>query len=132
MYLKQFLLAGFLSVIALASCKKSNDAPAAIPIEGNWTGKYSVLSEPYNSYYSFSIKAGGVLELLDAQQKKTGEGTWRLDDAIFTGTYTLLAPASGTFSVIANFHKTTGELDGTWGIGAKEYGGGYWFMDKTK
>jgi hypothetical protein len=132
MYLRQFLLAGLLSVIAFASCKKNNDAPSAIPIEGSWAGKYSILSEPYNSYYSFSIKAGGVLELQDAQLKKTGEGTWQLNDGIFTGTYTLLAPASGTFSVIANFHKTTGKLDGTWGTGTKEYGGGYWFMDKTK
>jgi hypothetical protein len=39
MYLKQFLLAGFLSVIALASCKKNNDAPpSTIPIQGSWTG----------------------------------------------------------------------------------------------
>jgi hypothetical protein len=134
MQLKQFFIAGLLSVIAFVSCsKKDNDIKTGFPIEGNWVGKYSVLSGPYNSYYSFKIKAGGVLERQDSTGQKTGEGTWALTNAntIITGTYTLLAPSSETFSFVANFHSDTGDLDGTWGYGLKEYGGGYWFMTRT-
>jgi hypothetical protein len=132
MQLKQVLLAGCLSILVFASCSKKDSAPlpAASP-EGNWAGKYSVLSGPYNGYYSFKIKAGGVLELQDSLQQKAGTGTWELENKIFTGTYSFLAPATGTFSVIANFNNNTGKLDGTWGTGLQEYGGGYWYMYKT-
>lgn len=132
MHLKQFLFVGCLSLFALASCdKKNTDLQPAITIEGNWSGKYSILSEPFSNHYAFAIKAGGVLELRDAAQQKTGEGTWTLNGTLFTGTYSLLPPGSGVYSVIATFDHSTSKLDGTWGIGAQEYGGGYWYMHKT-
>ena len=133
MQLKHFFIAGLLSVITFASCsKKKDDIKVDVPIEGTWVGKHSYLSEPFNNHYSFKIKAGGILERLDAAGQKIGDGTWAFanDNTIITGTYTMLLPASGTFSFIANFNKVTGKLDGTWGNGQQEYGGGYWFMNK--
>lgn len=134
MQLKHFFIAGLLSVISFASCsKKNNDIiKADVPIEGTWAGKHSYLSEPLNNHYSFKIKAGGVLERLDANGQKIGEGTWAFYNAntAITGTYTLTGGA--TFSVVANFDKVTGKLDGTWGNGTNDYNGGYWFMNKVQ
>lgn len=133
MQVKQLFIIGLLSVVSLASCsKKEKTLDSSVPIEGTWIGKYSFLSEPYNNYYSFKITAGGVLELQDAGGQKIGEGNWEFSNAntVIFGTYTLLPPGSSTFSFIANFDKVKGELDGTWGHGEKEYGGGYWYMKK--
>jgi hypothetical protein len=130
MQLRSFIIAGVVSLIAFTSCnKKDNVDSKEISIEGTWVGKYSFLSEPYNNYYSFKIKPGGTLELLNEAQQKTGEGTWETEPGIFSATYTLLPPSSGTFSVIANFNKTN-KIDGTWGVGQQLYGGGYWYMNK--
>ena len=132
MRVKQFLTGSFLSLILLVSCsKKSDDVSKVISIEGVWTGKYSVLSGPYDAYYSFKIKAGGTMELLDAAHQKKGEGVWELENGtIFSATFTDLSSGNTVYSVIANFKKDSGTLDGTWGNGEKEYGGGYWYMDK--
>ena len=132
MQLKQIFIAGLLAVITLASCSKKNDViKPVVPIEGKWIGKSSVLSDPYNSFYSFNIKPGGVLERLDADGAVTGNGQWAFynGDVGITATYTLTGGA--TFSIIGTFDKINGKLDGTWGNGTKEYGGGYWYMNKT-
>lgn len=132
MQLKQLLTTGCLVLISFASCnKKDNTIIPEVTLAGDWAGKYSILSEPYNSYYGFRIQPDGVLELRDSAQQKTGAGNWELDGVIFTGNYTLLPPATGVFSVIATFNKNTGYLNGTWGINSQEYGGGYWYMYKT-
>ena len=131
MYAKTIFALCFISIITFASCsKKKEDVKPEFPIEGKWVGKYSVLSGPYNNYYSFNIKAGGVIELLNDLGEKTGEGTWDLDGATFFATYTYGGP-DGVFSVLATFKKDTGELEGTWGAGVKGYGGGYWYMDRV-
>ena len=91
-----------------------------------------MLSEPYNNFYSFKIKAGGVLEILDAAQQKTGSGIWKTEENLFMATYTNTVPDTKTFSVLATFNKQTGKLDGTWGPGDNDYTGGYWFMNKSK
>ncbi len=132
MQLKKLFIAGLLAVITFVSCSKKNeDIKPEVTIEGKWTGKSSVLSEPFNSFYSFNIKAAGVLERLDVNGVKIGEGTWAFYNAntAITGTYTLTGGA--TFSVIANFDKVTGKLDGTWGNGTNDYNGGYWYMNKV-
>jgi hypothetical protein len=131
MQLKYVFTAAILYFAVFTSCKKEN-APVkpTAAIEGKWVGKSSVLSEPFTSFYSFNIKAGNVLERLDANGVMIGTGTWETYNAEegFTGTYKLTGGA--TFSVIANFDNINGKLDGTWGNGTKEYGGGYWFMNK--
>ncbi len=129
---KTFFFTAILSLFLFASCKKDNVAKPAISIEGNWVGKSSVLSGPYANHFSFKIKAGGVLERINESGQKTGEGTWAFyaNNTAITGTYTLLPPATGTFSVIANFDKAIGKLDGTWVTGTNDYNGGYWFMNK--
>ncbi len=132
MQLRNLLIAGLLSVMVFASCsKKNDDIKANVPIEGTWVGKSSILSEPYNNFYSFKIKTGGILERLDNNGVKIGEGTWAFyNDGIgITGTYTITG--GDTFSIIASFDKVNGKLDGTWGNGTQEYGGGYWYMNKV-
>ena len=134
MRFKNLLLAS-LAVLAFISCSKKSDdkIEKTVSIEGTWVGKYSVLSEPYNDYYSFRIKAGGILELLDATNKVTGSGTWAIENGnLFSGTYTLPAPDSKKISVLATFKKDTGDLDGTWGPDDNDYTGGYWYMKKVK
>jgi hypothetical protein len=129
---RNLILASFAMLVLFSCSKKSDDkAPKAVTIEGIWVGKYSVLSEPYNAFYSFKIKANGVLELLNAAEEVTGTGTWELENGnLFIGTYTWLPPGSKTFSVLATFKKDTGELDGTWGPDDNDYTGGYWYMEK--
>lgn len=132
MQLKKLFIAGVLCLIAFVSCKKDNgDFKPYVAIEGTWVGKSSVLSEPFNSFYSFRIQPSGVLERLDMNGEKIGEGTWAFynNNTAITGAYTLTGGA--TFSIIANFDKVNGKLDGTWGNGTQEYGGGYWYMNKT-
>lgn len=132
MYLKFLIIATLVAMITLASCEKDNSTPAEVAIEGKWVGKYSILSEPYNNYYSFHIKADGELERLDSTGTVTGYGSWEFsnNNTVIYGTYSLITPTANTFSFIANFDKDAGELDGTWGQGAQEYGGGYWYMEK--
>lgn len=134
MKLQHYFIAGFLSVLSFASCSKKNDdiTKADVPIEGKWVGKHSYLSEPFTNHYSFIIKAGAVLERLDSSGQKIGEGTWSFynGNTAITGTYTLTGGA--TFSVVANFDKVKGTLEGTWGNGTNDYNGGYWFMDKVQ
>ena len=133
MQVKNFLVAALASSFVLLSCsKKSEDKPAStIPIEGSWIGKFSVLSEPFNNFYSFKIKPGGVLEVQDAAQQKTGSGSWKLEGNLFMATYTNTVPDTKTFSVLATFNKHTGKLDGTWGPDDNDYTGGYWFMNRS-
>jgi len=134
MQIKQLFTAGILSLMILVSCSKKNDdiVNADVTIEGTWIGKHSFLSEPLNNHYSFQIKAGGILERLDANGQKIGEGTWAFynAEAGITGTYTLTG--GGTYSIIATFDKVNGKLDGTWGNGTNDYNGGYWFMNKIQ
>ena len=134
MQIRQLFFPAVLALLVFASCKKDKPAPAAISIEGNWVGKSSILSGPFENHFSFKIKPNGVLERLDANGQKIGEGTWEFysNNTAITATYSLSAPPKETFSVIANFDKTTGKLDGTWGKGANDYDGGYWFMNKTE
>lgn len=135
MQVKNVLISGLLFLGAFASCKKDKQTTtpqtAAAIIEGNWEGKSSILSQPFNQYYSFTFKAGGVLEVKNAVGTKTGEGTWAFynNDNAITGTYSLTSGA--TFSIIANFDKVNKKLDGTWGNGQNDYNGGYWYMVKV-
>jgi hypothetical protein len=132
MQLKKIMLFSCVLLFTMASCSKNKDSKNTEgTVEGTWVGKYSFLSEPYNQFYSFKISTGGVLEVLDNNQQKIGEGTWAFNGVPLTGTYTLLPPNTGTFSFIATFDKQAGKLSGTWGTGAQEYGGGYWFMNRV-
>ena len=130
----RFIIFGLLSIITLFSCsKESDDIKTIIPIEGKWVGKYSILSEPYNDHYSFRFREAGILERLDVNGEKAGEGTWEFsnNNEVVSGTYTMSLPATGTFSFVANFDTELGELDGSWGYDEKEYGGGYFYMSKV-
>jgi len=130
MLAKTLLALCLVSIIGFTSCSKNKDDVQAptFPIEGTWMGKYSVLSGPYNNYYSFNIKAGGVIERLDINGVKTGQGTWKMSGTTFEAVYT---QGGETFSVLATFDNKSGELDGTWGSGVLGYGGGYWYMEWT-
>jgi len=133
MQVRSFLLLGLISSFVFMSCHKNSDDKTLTKttIEGTWAGKYAVLSEPYNTFYSFKIKAGGILEVLDIAQQKTGNGTWKLEGVLFMATYTNTVPDTRTYSVLATFNSQTGKLDGTWGPDDNDYTGGYWYMNRT-
>ncbi|MBC7902969.1 MAG: hypothetical protein H7Y27_06085 [Gemmatimonadaceae bacterium] len=128
------IITGLVLLISFASCSKSKEqkpGPAAT-IEGVWTGKFSVLSDPYNGQFSFRFKAGGILERLDANGTKIGDGTWEFynDNKSITGKYSVIGGSS--FAIIANFDKANSKLTGTWGTGTSDYNGGYWYMNKVQ
>lgn len=131
MRVKHFFMTGLLSMMAFVACK-TDDIKPEIALEGGWEGEYSIESGPYDNYYSFIFKAGGILERQDILGQKMGEGTWVFsnENTVVSGTYHLLAAPTSIFSFVANFDSIAGELDGTWGYGEQEYGGGYWYMSK--
>lgn len=114
------------------ACSKSTDKPAAATtIEGVWTGKYGTGNNKPSSFYSFNIKAGGVIEELDANGAVKGKGTWKLDNnKILMASYNYLPPANAKFSVIGAFNAGDGRILGNWGYGESVTDGGSWEMTK--
>lgn len=121
-----------LVVLLTFACSKSTDKPAAATtIEGVWTGKYGTGNNKPSSFYSFNIKAGGVIEELDANGAVKGKGTWKLDNnKILMVSYNYLPPANTKFSVIGAFNGEDGRILGNWGYGESVTDGGSWEMTK--
>jgi hypothetical protein len=123
----------FLSLVFIG-CKKSNDGPTNInsnTITGVWVGKFGTGDNQPSSFFSFNIKEGGILEELNVSGEKIGQGTWKLENKIFTAVYSYYAPPAGNkFSVMAAFNANTGKLLGNWGYNNSVTDGGQWEMDK--
>lgn len=115
------------------ACSKSKSSPSgSTSIEGTWVGKYGTGNNTPSSFYSFIIKPGGIIEEVNSSGVKKGEGTWKLENNIFTAKYQYLSPSTAKFSVIGAFNASTGKILGNWGYGNSATDGGLWEMDIVK
>jgi hypothetical protein len=121
-----------LTMLLAVACSKSSDkpSPATNSIEGIWVGKYGTGNNNPSSFFSFSIKANGVIEEVDSEGQVKGKGTWKLENKILSATYTWLAPSNTKFSVLGAFNAAQGKILGNWGYGASATDGGLWEMTK--
>ena len=123
----------FFAIIAIAtlfvSCSKDRNDPQPATIEGRWVGTYVNDASGNSFYYSFNIKAGGVIEEINSSGQKIGEGTWEIDNDILTAEYSW--PGGADFSVIAAFYKNEAKLLGDWGYDDSATNGGSWEMAKV-
>src|SRR5687767_10050316 len=116
---------GFLKIIAIIlltsssfiSCKKDHvDQPAAVSVEGVYTGKYGFGNDVPDTDQKYNIKAGGVFQEIGTNSGiVVGEGTWQMNGNTLTATYSIVWSPFSTYSINAIFDGATGKLTGTWG-----------------
>lgn len=117
--------------ITASSCsKKSDPAPASTStsLQGVWVGKYGFDNENPHVFYSFNIKANGIIEELNSTGEVKATGTWKLDNNIFTAKYINVAPSTSKYSVIGAFNSSMGKILGNWGYESSATNGGTWEM----
>lgn len=130
MRIAKFFTMMLIASAALVACKKSSDKPSNAAIEGKWVGKYGFDDEAPSVFYSFYIKAGGVLEEYGESGLKIAEGTWTLENNIFMGKTHSLLGSNNEYSVIAAFDAAKGQMEGNWGYDNSSTDGGLWSMTK--
>ena len=127
-----FMLASFIFV----SCSKNHDdthiTPVpAVGIEGKWSGFKGNDKEVPDNDIIFNIKAGGVIEELNAAGLVKGTGTWTLVGDVFTAHYQFKAPLLTVYTYKATYDKVNGKLiDGIWGFDDSDWDGGMWYSNK--
>jgi hypothetical protein len=129
----KFLRIAFVAVmmVAAVACSKSSDKPSvSTNIEGVWVGKYGTGNNNPSSFFSFNIKAGGVIEEIDVNGQVKGTGTWKVENKILSASYTWLTPGATKFSVLGAFDAAKGQILGNWGYGSSVTDGGLWEMTK--
>jgi hypothetical protein len=128
----KFLRIAFVAVTMMlaVACSKNSDKPVSANIEGTWVGKYGTGNNKPGSFFSFNIKAGGVIEEIDVNGLVKGKGTWKLENNILSASYTWLPPSSTKFGVLGAFDASKGQILGNWGYGASVTDGGLWEMTK--
>jgi hypothetical protein len=131
----KFSLVVLVASLFFANCKKSSGSDTPPPstsagIEGIWKGGVGSGTQNPTTFYSFHIKAGGILEELSVTGLTKGIGTWKLDNGIFTGTYTYLPPSTAKYSVIGAYDANKKQIVGNWGHNNNATDGGLWDMDK--
>jgi hypothetical protein len=101
-----------LSCTLFISCSKDKDDNKPVTIEGVWEGTYKYDSGSQTFKWGLNLKAGGVLEGLDANGQVTGTGTWEIENNIVYGTY---FENGAEVTVIAAFYPEQKKLLGDWG-----------------
>jgi hypothetical protein len=128
MKISKIILIVCIALAGFVSCSKDNNNNNAVSIEGRWEGSYVNQASGNSFYFSFNIKPGGVIEEINSSGQKVGEGSWQLQNNIFTANYEW---TSGTeFSVLAAFYSEDAKLLGDWGYGNSVTDGGTWEMSK--
>ena len=118
--------------LTFVSCKKDNDVePAALPVEGQYAGKYGFGNDVPGDDQKYNIKAGGVFQEIGVNSGAVvGQGTWKMNGNTLTATYTIVWSPFSTYSISATFDPATGKLTGTWGYDNNTSDGGK--IDMTK
>ncbi len=124
MKLNIYFFATLLTLFSITSCKKECPIPppATYPIEGLWTGTYTVDALPSQGALSFNfyVKPGGnILTEGKGGDGKTyyASGIWSLSGSIFTATITTHATiyAAPVTQLITATYSNIGTLtNGTW------------------
>ena len=127
--LMMFLL---LSSSVFFACQKEDEGTPTDTVEGLWIGNYGFGSDNPDIFFSFNIKAGGVIEELNKNKGVKGSGSWQLEGDDFTATYQWGAPYFTTYTVSATFDKAHGKLSGYWGYDDSDSDGGKWNMEKSE
>jgi len=129
------LTAILLSIFFIACKKEKNvEIPEMDPDAGNkslvhgiWVGEYTTTTRTAPVYFSFRIKAGGALDLLNVNRETIGSGTWSLNDSKFKAEY-IVDSSQFSYKVQGNFHAPE-KLDGEWQYDMEYQDKGFWFMD---
>jgi hypothetical protein len=130
-FLRNALVA--LAMLLAVACSKNSDKPSPSStdtIEGTWVGKYGTGNNNPGSFFSFNIKANGVIEEIGSDGQVKGTGTWKLENKILSATYTWVPPSGTKFSVLGAFNAAQGKILGNWGYGNSVTDGGLWEMNK--
>jgi hypothetical protein len=120
---------------AFIACKKDHNSSVPPSSSGNsivgkWVGSYVNDASGNSFYYSFNIKANGVIEEVTSSGEKIGEGTYTYENNILTAHYNWLPPHTSSYSIIASYYSNSGKLLGNWGYGDSATDGGTWEMTK--
>lgn len=120
-----------IAAITFMSCsKKKEDVKAPVdPIVGEWVGEYKSNSSVKKYYYAFSIKPGGVLEVLNEENKVSGTGTWKLESSVFYAVYKY-TQGGAKYNAAAKFDATEGTLSGSYGDGETDPSDGEFILIK--
>lgn len=129
MKISKIILIALVTLPGFIACKKDKVDKQTTNIEGRWVGTYVNEASGSSFYYSFNIKAAGVIEEVNAAGEKLGQGTWKLENNILSAKYSWSGGGNG-FSVLGAFYKETGKLLGDWGYGNSATNGGTWEMHK--
>ena len=126
----KFIFAAFLATaLFISSCQKDSSTPTptptvtTYPVEGLWTGTYTIDNNPSESgvyFYSYAVYTDGSILV-----KGTGadgetyysSGQWSLSNSnVFSATYTTInfGGPQVTQSLTINFSNTGKMTDGTW------------------
>ncbi|MES2850692.1 MAG: hypothetical protein V4685_16655 [Bacteroidota bacterium] len=134
--LKFIIAVLFFSAIFVA-CKKEDvkQLPPTAPqgnssLTGKWVGKYGYDAETPNIFFSFNIKANGMMEELNANGEVSGTGTWVKNGNTFTATHHYLPPYNSIFISSATFDPAAQRLSGTWKYSDAVTSAGKWYMIK--
>lgn len=120
------------------SCKKDECAAPTYPVEGYWTGTYT-LGESTNNY-TFVIEKGGDLIVADGESLSSGSiayGTWTLEGNVFSGVYSYSGGGIGkggggsTYLLQATWSNDGKLTNGTWGVAPSNLNGGTFSMNRT-
>jgi hypothetical protein len=124
---KQFFFAVAITALStFFSCKKADiTQPTVLSANGKWVGKYGPVNAIPTYYYAFEFNAGGtmVVKSNDATLPDTGTGTWSISGDSLRSTYTYTS-AGSTYSIIGKYDGHSNIINGTWGAGTNNTGGG--------
>jgi len=130
----KFMAIIFLGGLTFVSCKKDHvDQPAALSVEGVYSGKYGFGNDVPTEDQKYNIKAGGVFQEIGTNSGTVvGQGTWQMNGNTLTATYSIVWSPFSTYSISATFDPATGKLTGTWGNDNNSSDGGKIDMSKQQ
>ncbi|MBV4359458.1 hypothetical protein [Pinibacter aurantiacus] len=116
-----------ISLFQISSCTKTNaqqpaTKPTTYPIEGLWTGAYTVDLQPGlgERYFGFSIKPDStiIIESSAGGQQNLSVGKWTLRDSVFvctvTSVYGVANNVNVTQTMIGKWDKSGKLTQGAW------------------
>lgn len=122
----------FITIMTVLSlCKKYQpNYASSLALQGTYAGKYGYENEHPSVFYSFILKANGILEEINPAGQVIGKGSWSVNGNKVYGIYYYEIPFNAFYSVVADMNLHNKQFSGTWGYGKNESNGGTWIMAK--